>query len=59
MMVIVGYERVYEIGTVFITEKHNSNRHLSKYVSLDKEIAFHYETGKINDSVAMQRCRLF
>lgn len=34
------YGRVYDIGTVFRAEKHNTNRHLNEYVSLDFEMGF-------------------
>jgi nondiscriminating aspartyl-tRNA synthetase len=39
--IMVGvFERVYETGTVFRAEPHDTVRHLAEYVSLDAEVAF-------------------
>jgi len=40
MMVIAGFERVFEIGSVFRAESHSTSRHLNEYVSLDFEMGF-------------------
>ena len=40
MTVIAGFERVFEIGSVFRAETHSTSRHLNEYVSLDFEMAF-------------------
>ena len=40
MMVGAGYERVFEVGHVYRAEKHNTNRHLNEYLSLDLEMGF-------------------
>ena len=40
MMVASGYERVYEVGSVYRAEEHNSSRHLNEYISLDVEVGF-------------------
>lgn len=32
------FQRVFEIGPVFRAEKHNSNRHLNEYISMDLEM---------------------
>ena len=40
MTVIAGFERVFEIGSVFRAEAHSTSRHLNEYVSLDFEMAF-------------------
>ncbi|WP_102275906.1 aspartate--tRNA(Asn) ligase [Cytobacillus massiliigabonensis] len=40
MMVASGLERVFEIGSVYRAEEHNSSRHLNEYISLDVEIGF-------------------
>ena len=40
MMVGAGYERVFETAHVYRAEKHNTNRHLNEYVSLDLEMGF-------------------
>ena len=34
------FERVFEIGSVFRAEEHNTARHLNEYVSLDYEMGF-------------------
>jgi nondiscriminating aspartyl-tRNA synthetase len=34
------FERVYEVGSVFRAEPHETGRHLSEYVSLDAELGF-------------------
>jgi nondiscriminating aspartyl-tRNA synthetase len=34
------YERVFEVGSVFRAEKHNTTRHLNEYVSLDFEMGY-------------------
>jgi nondiscriminating aspartyl-tRNA synthetase len=39
-MVASGLERVFEIGTAYRAEKHETARHLNEYVSLDLEVAF-------------------
>ncbi len=39
--IMVGvFERVYETGSVFRAEPHDTGRHLSEYVSLDAELGF-------------------
>ncbi len=40
MMVISGFERVYEVGSVYRAEQHSTNRHLNEYVSMDFEMGF-------------------
>ncbi|WP_291565020.1 MULTISPECIES: aspartate--tRNA(Asn) ligase [unclassified Clostridium] len=40
MMVGAGYERVFEVGSVYRAEEHNTNRHLNEYVSMDLEMGF-------------------
>ena len=39
-MVASGLERVFEIGTAYRAEKHDTPRHLNEYVSLDVEMGF-------------------
>ncbi|MCL1992528.1 MAG: aspartate--tRNA(Asn) ligase [Spirochaetes bacterium] len=39
-MVVVGLERVFEVGPVYRAEKHETSRHLTEYVSLDVEMGF-------------------
>ncbi|RLF24075.1 MAG: aspartate--tRNA(Asn) ligase [Thermoprotei archaeon] len=40
MLVIAGFERVFEIGHAYRAEKHSTVRHLNEYVSLDIEMGF-------------------
>lgn len=40
MMVVAGFERVFEIGHAYRAEEHNTNRHLNEYISMDLEIGF-------------------
>ncbi|UJG42442.1 MAG: aspartate--tRNA(Asn) ligase [Candidatus Heimdallarchaeum endolithica] len=40
MMLISGFEKVFEIGPVFRAEKHHTSRHLCEYTSIDFEIAY-------------------
>jgi len=40
MMLIAGFERVFEIGPVFRAEKHHTSRHLCEYTSIDFEISY-------------------
>lgn len=39
-MMVDVFERVFEVGSVFRAEPHNTGRHLSEYVSLDAEMGF-------------------
>ncbi|MGM0675071.1 MAG: aspartate--tRNA(Asn) ligase [Spirochaetota bacterium] len=39
-MVASGMERVFEVGTAYRAEKHDTPRHLNEYVSLDVEMGF-------------------
>ncbi len=40
MMLIAGFERVFEIGPVFRAEKHHTSRHLCEYTSIDFELSY-------------------
>ncbi|UJG39777.1 MAG: aspartate--tRNA(Asn) ligase [Candidatus Heimdallarchaeum aukensis] len=40
MMLVSGFEKVFEIGPVFRAEKHHTSRHLCEYTSIDFEIAY-------------------
>ena len=40
MMLIAGFEKVFEIGPVFRAEKHHTSRHLCEYTSIDFEISY-------------------
>jgi len=39
-MVASGLERVFEIGTAYRAEKHDTPRHINEFVSMDVEMAF-------------------
>ncbi len=39
-MIASGLERVFEIGTAYRAEKHDTPRHINEFVSLDVEMAF-------------------
>ncbi len=51
-MVASGMEQVYEIGAAYRAEKHETNRHLNEYVSLDVETAF---IESESDLIALER----
>ncbi len=38
--VSMGLEKVFEIGAAYRAEKHETNRHLNEYISLDLELGF-------------------
>ena len=40
MLVLSGFERVYEVGPVYRAEPHNTSRHVNEFTSLDWEVAF-------------------
>ncbi len=40
MMLMAGFEKVFEIGPVFRAEKHHTTRHLCEYTSIDFEISY-------------------
>ncbi len=40
MMLVAGFEKVFEIGPVFRAEKHHTSRHLCEYTSIDFEISY-------------------
>jgi len=40
MMVIAGFERVFEVAPVFRAEAYSTSRHLNEYISLDVEMGF-------------------
>lgn len=49
MMVIAGFERVFEIGTFFRAEEHDTKRHLNQFVSMDLEMAFIEDENDLMD----------
>ncbi|MFP4204891.1 MAG: aspartate--tRNA(Asn) ligase [Spirochaetaceae bacterium] len=48
-MVASGMERVFEIGTAYRAEKHDTPRHLNEYVSLDVEMGFIESESELMD----------
>ncbi|WP_163193567.1 aspartate--tRNA(Asn) ligase [Clostridium thermarum] len=49
MMVAAGYERVFEIGTFFRAEEHDTSRHLNQYTSMDLEMGFIEDENDVMD----------
>ena len=49
MMLIAGFERVFEIGPVFRAEKHHTSRHLCEYTSIDFEISYIEDQNDVMD----------
>lgn len=44
-----GLERVFEVGNAYRAEKHETNRHLNEYVSLDLEMGFITDVHQLLD----------
>lgn len=40
LLVLSGFERVFEVGPVYRAEPHNTSRHLNEFTSMDWEIGF-------------------
>lgn len=40
LLVLAGFERVFEVGPVYRAEPHNTSRHLNEFTSMDWEIGF-------------------
>jgi len=51
MFVVGGFERVYEIGTVFRAEKSNTTRHLTEFTGIDFEMGFIKDENDVMDTV--------
>jgi aspartyl/asparaginyl-tRNA synthetase len=51
MLVCSGFERVFEIGTVFRAEKSNTSRHQTEFTGIDFEMAFVRELDELMDFV--------
>lgn len=49
MLVIAGFERVFEVGPVYRAEPHNTSRHLNEFTSMDWEVAFVREASEVID----------
>ena len=56
------FERVYEVGSVFRAEPHDTTRHVNEYVSLDAELGFitdhHDVMAVLRDVIAAMIARL-
>ena len=55
-----AFQKVFEIGPVFRAEKHNTNRHINEYTSMDMEmgpIKSFYEIIKIEEEVLKEIVR--
>jgi nondiscriminating aspartyl-tRNA synthetase len=51
MLVCSGFEKVFEIGTIFRAEKSNTSRHQTEFTGIDFEIAFVRELDELMDFV--------
>jgi len=40
LMLVAGYDRVFEIAPAYRAEEHNTPRHINEYISIDAEIAW-------------------
>lgn len=40
LLVLSGFERVFEVGPVYRAEPHNTSRHLNEFTSMDWEVGF-------------------
>jgi aspartyl-tRNA synthetase len=49
MAICADFERVFEIGPVFRAENSNTHRHLTEFVGLDLEMAFHEHYHEVLD----------
>lgn len=49
MFVAGGFERVYEVGSVFRAENSNTNRHLTEFTGIDFEMGFIEDENDIMD----------
>jgi len=49
MLVIAGFERVFEVGPVYRAEPHNTSRHLNEFTSLDWEVGFVRRAAEVMD----------
>lgn len=49
LLVMSGFERVFEVGPVYRAEPHNTSRHLNEFTSMDWEIGFVDGAGDVMD----------
>lgn len=49
MAVCADFGRVFEIGPVFRAENSNTHRHMTEFMGLDLEMAFHYHYHEVLD----------
>ncbi|MDP2873185.1 MAG: aspartate--tRNA(Asn) ligase [Bacillota bacterium] len=49
LLVMSGFERVFEVGPVYRAEPHNTSRHLNEFTSMDWEIGFVGGAGEVMD----------
>lgn len=49
MFMNAGFERVYELGSVFRAENSNTTRHLTEFVGIDLEMAFIKDENELMD----------
>lgn len=51
MAIAADFEKVYTIGAVFRAEDSNTHRHLTEFVGLDLEMAFHSHYHEVLDTI--------
>ena len=49
MLVLAGFERVYEVGPVYRAEPHHTSRHVNEFTSLDWEVGFIETAAEVMD----------
>ncbi|CAG0915208.1 unnamed protein product [Notodromas monacha] len=59
MAIAADFEKVYTIGAVFRAEDSNTHRHLTEFVGLDLEMAFHYHYHEVVDVIGQMFNAIF
>ncbi len=49
LLVLAGFERVFEVGPVYRAEPHNTSRHLNEFTSMDWEVGFISSAAELMD----------
>uniref|UniRef100_A0A0P6E3P8 Aspartate--tRNA ligase, cytoplasmic n=1 Tax=Daphnia magna TaxID=35525 RepID=A0A0P6E3P8_9CRUS len=59
MAIAADFEKVYTIGAVFRAEDSNTHRHLTEFVGLDLEMAFHSHYHEVLDTIGSVLTEVF
>nr|CAH0112328.1 unnamed protein product [Daphnia galeata] len=59
MAIAADFEKVYTIGAVFRAEDSNTHRHLTEFVGLDLEMAFHSHYHEVLDTIGVVLTEVF